>query len=117
MNDKTADAERSPTETIEVDDEPALDNQRDFAGWRMGLIASMAAVYAAFHVAALNGLSLSALTGIEVPFLPRFPMETWNFRIVHVAGALFVGFLLYSASTRFATHHAGCDRRTGSHSG
>jgi hypothetical protein len=40
---------------------------------------------------ALNGVSISAMTGIELPFLPQFPMETWNFRIVHIAGALALG--------------------------
>jgi hypothetical protein len=46
---------------------------------------------------ALNGVSISDWTGIEMPFLPQFPMETWNFRIVHIAGALALGFLLFSA--------------------
>jgi hypothetical protein len=48
---------------------------------------------------ALNGVSISDWTGIELPFLPQFPMETWNFRIVHIAGALALGFLLFSAHT------------------
>ncbi len=60
------------------------------------LISTLAALYAAFHMAALNGLSISDWTGIEIPFLPTFPMETWNFRLVHVAGALALGFLLFS---------------------
>ncbi|MBF9059378.1 TRAP transporter fused permease subunit [Rhodobacterales bacterium HKCCSP123] len=30
-------------------------------------------------------------------FLPSFPMETWNFRIAHIAGALALGFLLFAA--------------------
>ena len=56
----------------------------------------MPALYAAFHMAALNGVSISEWTGIEMPFLPTFPMETWNFRIVHIAGALVLGFLLFA---------------------
>ena len=48
---------------------------------------------------ALNGVSISEWTGIEIPFLPTFPIETWNFRIVHIAGALAVGFLLFSSQT------------------
>ncbi|MEL6953139.1 MAG: TRAP transporter fused permease subunit [Pseudomonadota bacterium] len=32
-------------------------------------------------------------------FLPSFPVETINFRIVHIAGALALGFLLFSART------------------
>jgi TRAP transporter 4TM/12TM fusion protein len=50
-------------------------------------------------MAALNGLSIENMTGIELAFLPQFPMETWNFRIVHIAGALALGFLLFSAHT------------------
>lgn len=71
-----------------VDEEPVEANRRLFEGWRFTLMASLAAFYPAFHMAALNGLSISEWTGITVPFLPTFPLETWNFRIVHVAGAL-----------------------------
>ena len=42
---------------------------------------------------------------IDLPFLPEFPLETWNFRIVHVAGALILGFLLFSGA-RFADSDA-----------
>lgn len=82
-----------------VDDEPVEGNRRLFSGTTYFIIASISAIYAAFHMAALNGLSLSELTGINVPFLPQFPLETWNFRIVHIAGALGLGFLLFSART------------------
>lgn len=80
-----------------VDDEPVEANRREFEGWRFTLIATLAALYAAFHMAALNGLSISEWTGVSVPLLPTFPMETWNFRIVHIAGALGLGFLLFGA--------------------
>ena len=33
----------------------------------------------------------------RLDFLPRFPMETWNFRIVHIAGALALGFAVFAA--------------------
>ena len=82
-----------------VDKEPFEKNRRMFAGSARLFVAAFATLYAAFHVAALNGLSLSALTGIEIPFLPHFPMETWNFRIVHIAGALVLGFLMFAAHT------------------
>ncbi|MFK7893972.1 MAG: TRAP transporter permease, partial [Granulosicoccus sp.] len=85
-----------------VDVEPVEVNRRLFTHWRFALIATLAALYAAFHMAALNGLSLSGITGIELPFLPSFPLETWNFRIVHVAGALFLGFLLFGSRLKFA---------------
>ncbi|MBT8458045.1 MAG: TRAP transporter permease [Boseongicola sp.] len=85
-----------------VDEEPVEANRRLFEGWRFTLMAALAAVYAAFHMAALNGLSISEWTGVTLPFLPTFPLETWNFRIVHVAGALFMGFLLFSAHLKYA---------------
>lgn len=80
-----------------IDEEPIESNRRIFTGWRMKIVAGFAALYAMFHMAALNGLSIEYFTGIEVPFLPAFPMETWNFRIVHIAGALALGFLIYNA--------------------
>jgi len=85
-----------------VDEEPVEANRRLFKHWRLILISTLAALYAAFHMAALNGLSLSGMTGLELPFLPSFPLETWNFRIVHVAGALFLGFLLFGSRMTFA---------------
>ncbi|MEM9249741.1 MAG: TRAP transporter fused permease subunit [Pseudomonadota bacterium] len=81
----------------DVDVEPIEANRRVFTGWRGVFIVAATTLYAAFHMAALNGLSISSITGIEIGFLPQFPMETWNFRIVHVAGALAVGFLMFSA--------------------
>lgn len=96
------DRQGNPVLAEGVDDEPVEANRRSFVGWRSILIASLATLYAAFHMAALNGLSLSGLTGIDIGFLPGFPLETWNFRIVHVAGALFLGFLMFSASTGLA---------------
>ena len=79
-----------------VDEEPVEANRRLYEGWRATAIAAAAAIYAAFHMAALYGLSISELTGVTIPFLPSFPMETWNFRIVHVAGALALGFALFA---------------------
>ena len=87
---------------VEGADEEIIEaNRRLFTHWRLVLIATLTGLYAAFHMAALNGLSLSALTGIDIAFLPSFPLETWNFRIVHVAGALCIGFLLFGSRTRF----------------
>lgn len=83
-----------------IDEEPVEGNRRVFDGRMAWTIAAIATVYAAFHMAALNGLSIRDMTGgaVNLPFLPSLPMETWNFRIVHVAGALILGFLLYSAA-------------------
>ena len=48
----------------------------------------------------LMTLGIKAMTGglVDIPFLPDFPIETWNFRIAHVAGALILGFLMFSAT-------------------
>ncbi|MBK5927610.1 TRAP transporter permease [Rhodobaculum claviforme] len=81
-----------------VDDEPVSGTQRQYRGGMLIAIGLFAAVYAAFHMAALNGLSIRSWTGVNLPYLPRFPMETWNFRIVHVAGALLLGFLTFAAT-------------------
>ncbi|MFT7106115.1 MAG: TRAP transporter 4TM/12TM fusion protein [Yoonia sp.] len=80
-----------------VDEEPVEHNRRIFEGRTYMIIAGVSAFYALFHMAALNGWSIRGWTDINIPFLPVFPMETWNFRIVHIAGALILGFLLYSA--------------------
>ena len=91
---QTLDEERNIAEG--VDDDVVEGNRRIFEDWRFMVVAIAAGLYAAWHMAALTGLSISAMTGIEIPFLPQFPMETWNFRIAHVAGALILGFLFYA---------------------
>ncbi|WP_227269385.1 TRAP transporter permease [Roseobacter weihaiensis] len=80
-----------------IDDEPVESNRRLFTGKTHLVIAAFSGLYAIFHMAALNGWSIRGWTGIDIPGLPVFPMETWNFRIVHIAGALMLGFILYSA--------------------
>ncbi len=168
-----------------VDEEPIESNRRLYTGWAYLLVATISLLYAAFHMAALNGVSISgmiatpaslqatsseadataafqalraslgtagegfegnstrrlvklaeetaatasnsaeinanvaALTsandaaseanaqarslqrawGERLWFLPQFPLETWNFRIVHIAGALVLGFSLFAAQT------------------
>ncbi len=85
-----------------VDEEPIEGNRRLFTGAGYLFIAALSTFYAMFHMIALNGVSISDWTGIEVPLLPQFPLETWNFRIIHISGALALGFLLFSAH-RFAS--------------
>ena len=80
-----------------VDEEPIESNRRLFSGRAYMIVALISILYAGFHMAALNGVSISQYTGLDLPFLPQFPLETWNFRIVHVAGALVLGFLLFAA--------------------
>lgn len=86
-----------PLDTAGVDEELVEKNRSVFSGNLKFVIAVFAGVYAIFHMAVLNGWSIRDWTGIDLPGLPVFPMETWNFRIVHIAGALILGFLLYSA--------------------
>ncbi len=102
MTDQVIDGKNATILAEGVDEEPVEANRRLFTQWRLILMSTLAALYAAFHMAALNGLSLSGMTGIELSFLPSFPMETWNFRIVHVAGALFLGFLLFGSRMTFS---------------
>lgn len=51
-----------------VDDEPAERNRRLFEGTTGLILAALATIYAAFHMLALNGVSLSAITGVDLPF-------------------------------------------------
>ncbi|MEM6610441.1 MAG: TRAP transporter fused permease subunit [Pseudomonadota bacterium] len=112
MSEGAAQVGQSPSEDAVlaegVDEEPIESNRRLFTGRAAMFIAAYATLYAAFHMIALNGLSISAITGIEIGFLPQMPLETWNFRIVHIAGALGLGFLLFSA------HRFGDDTHQGS---
>ncbi|MBO6757370.1 MAG: TRAP transporter permease [Roseibium sp.] len=102
MTDRTtADAEDDHLIAHGVDDEPVEINRRLYSGKALLLMSGFAALYAAFHMAALNGLSIAEWTGIRIPLLPTFPMETWNFRIVHIAGALGLGFLLFAGRIDF----------------
>lgn len=109
--------EQSATDQVEgpiiadgVDEEPIESNRRLFEGRAFLFVGILSVLYAGFHMAALNGLSISAMTGIDLAFLPQFPMETWNFRIFHISGALALGFLLFSAHTFGAD--AASDRTT-----
>ncbi|HAG25574.1 MAG TPA: C4-dicarboxylate ABC transporter permease, partial [Rhodobacter sp.] len=62
----------------------------------MAIVATLSMLYALVHMLALNGVSIYEWTGMSLPFLPSFPVETWNFRILHVAGALGLGFILFA---------------------
>jgi TRAP transporter 4TM/12TM fusion protein len=93
-----------------VDDDPIEPNRRILAGRAHVLVGALAIFYAAFHMAALNGVSISHWTGLDLPFLPQFPLETWNFRIVHIAGALALGFLVFSAGAFRAGDEPGIAR-------
>ncbi|MEM8541640.1 MAG: TRAP transporter fused permease subunit, partial [Pseudomonadota bacterium] len=109
MSDKIADDEITPVIAEGIDDEPIEGNRRIFSGKLGLLMAFYAGFYALFHMLALNGVSISELTGIVIPLLPKFPMETWNFRIIHVAGALGLGFLLFSGRSFSSDGEKGSD--------
>lgn len=65
-----------------VDDEPPANNQRTFTQHAALIVSILSAGYAFWHVFSLNVA----------------PIETWAFRILHVAGALIIGFIAYSSS-------------------
>ncbi|MEP1214638.1 MAG: TRAP transporter permease [Marinobacter sp.] len=70
----------------DVDQEPIEENRRLFEGGVAKFVAALAIVYSSFHLYSLN----------------IAPLETWSFRIVHIAGALVLGFILF-AGARFAS--------------
>ncbi|MCA1773631.1 MAG: TRAP transporter permease [Halomonas sp.] len=82
-----ASADSSATELLAegVDEEIVESNRRLFTGWQFFLFAALAIAYSSFHLISLN----------------VFPMETWSFRIVHITGALVLGYGLF-AGARFA---------------
>ncbi|RCV88698.1 TRAP transporter permease [Billgrantia montanilacus] len=72
-----------------VDEEVIESNRRLFSGWQWLLFGAMAIAYSSFHLISLN----------------VYPMETWSFRIVHICGALILGYALYTGA-RFSESHA-----------
>ncbi|WP_346797024.1 TRAP transporter permease [Halomonas sp. Bachu 37] len=74
-----------------VDEDVVEANRRVFSGWQWLLFAALAIAYSSFHLISLN----------------VYPMETWSFRIVHITGALILGFGLYAGA-----HFAESESRT-----
>lgn len=86
LKDDALTATATPESIAEgVDEEVVESNRRLFVGWQFFLFAALAIGYSGFHLYSLN----------------VSPMETWSFRIVHIAGALVLGYGLY-AGARFA---------------
>lgn len=73
-----------------VDEEPVEANRRVYEGGLLKFVTLLTIAYSSFHLYTLN----------------IAPLETWSFRIVHVAGALLLGFMLY-AGARFVTAEEG----------
>ncbi|UYG04179.1 TRAP transporter permease [Halomonas sp. LR3S48] len=85
--------EKAPDSIAEgVDEDIVESNRRLYVGWHWLAVAALAIFYSGFHLFSLN----------------VYPMETWSFRIVHIAGALVLGYALYAGS-RFANAE-GTDR-------
>ncbi|GHA35637.1 C4-dicarboxylate ABC transporter [Devosia pacifica] len=82
--DKSAPAnDAGPMIAQGTDDEPLATNQRSLVG-KIGLaVTVMAIAYTVFHIYVMN----------------ISPLEPWTYRMVHVTGGLFIGFLSYSALT------------------
>jgi TRAP transporter 4TM/12TM fusion protein len=64
-----------------VDVEPQAYNQRSFTGNLHLLVVGMCIAYTAFHIGIMN----------------LYPLETWTYRLIHVAGGLVLGFTLFAA--------------------
>ncbi|APX94633.1 C4-dicarboxylate ABC transporter permease [Halomonas sp. 1513] len=69
-----------------VDEEVIESNRRLFTGWQWALFGGLAIAYSLFHLITLNVI----------------PMETWSYRVIHIAGALILGYGLYTGA-RFAS--------------
>ena len=87
--DDTYDSDTSPIVVEGVDEDIVESNRRLFNGWQFWLFAALAVVYSAFHLISLN----------------IYPMETWSYRIVHIAGALILGYGLYAGSNFAQSEH------------
>jgi len=65
-----------------ADVEPIAFNQRTFAGTGNVVVAALCIAYTAFHIGVMN----------------LYPLETWTYRLLHVGGGLFLGFVLFAAA-------------------
>ncbi|MEO9749731.1 MULTISPECIES: TRAP transporter permease [Marinobacter] len=74
----------------DVDEEPVEANRRLFEGGMLKFVTLLAIAYSSFHLYSLN----------------IAPLETWSFRIVHIAGSLVLGFILF-AGARFVSAEEG----------
>jgi TRAP transporter 4TM/12TM fusion protein len=87
MNAKTtsaADKNSADTGTLlaeGVDQDPVVANQRNFIGWQGWLFFILCVLFTSVHLYSLN----------------IAPIETWAFRILHIGGALLIGFMVMAA--------------------
>lgn len=80
---ETTDANAGPMIARGVDEEPVAINQRNLTGALNWILVALCIAYTAFHVAIMN----------------LYPLETWTYRLIHLSGGLFIGFVFYSALT------------------
>jgi TRAP transporter 4TM/12TM fusion protein len=80
---QTTAAARTEAESIAdgVDKEIVTSNQRVFTGSLGIAVATLCILYTGFHIFSMN----------------LYPIETWIYRLSHVAGGLALGFLIFSA--------------------
>lgn len=72
-------SDRLPLEGVEAG--VAAPNQRQLRGWHRHALYWFCVLYTLFHLAVLN----------------LYPLETWTFRILHVAGGLVIAFVMVAA--------------------
>ncbi|WP_017429527.1 TRAP transporter permease [Vreelandella jeotgali] len=82
-NDERAAAESSEAIADGVDEDAVESNRRLYHGWALWGFAGLAIAYSLFHLISLN----------------IFPLETWTYRIIHIAGALVLGYGLYAGAS------------------
>jgi len=72
-----------------VDEDAVEANRRRYTGWPLWIFAGLAIAYSLFHLISLN----------------IYPLETWTYRIIHIAGALVLGYGLYAGATFAEDEH------------
>lgn len=80
-SDTLAESDIRISATAAVDEEPLASNQRAFIGSRHYAFAAACAAYTLFHLIVMN----------------LYPLESWTYRLIHLAGGLALGFLLFGA--------------------
>lgn len=88
----TIDAQSSPDSgrviAQGVDEEASAANERDLTGWQYYLVFISCIAFTLFHLIVLN----------------VFPLETWTFRILHVAFGLAIGYAVTGALSLHLSH-------------
>ncbi|WP_006787955.1 TRAP transporter permease [Thiorhodospira sibirica] len=74
----TSSSDSGRIEISGIDKEETYTAQRQLTHWQGALLFAVCVAFTLFHLGVLNIV----------------PLETWTFRIIHVAGALFIGFAL-----------------------